>query len=160
MHRSLAASITAAALLAAAHATHAGQPESDPAQLLSGPKVTQSTTAATLVQRDFNGRLERIETRPEAAAIALLALTDEERAAVDAFLVQRAAAVTAALFEHMDLFLEIQSARQSGDMEGARPLMRQLREKVPALVSPPLARQVAAVLPESVRSEFMFFFYY
>ena len=39
-------------------------------------------------------------------------------------------------------------------MAGARPLLRALQEKVPALIDPPLAQQVEKILPETSREAF------
>lgn len=152
MNRLLSPSLIAAAIIAVP--VLADPPAVDDPPLLSGPKVAPEHAQASLVKRNLNGKLERIETRPEFAAVSLLTLTPEQRAKVDELLARRAADVSAALHDNMDLFLQIQAARQGGDMPGARPLMRQLREKVPTLINPPLAEQLADVLPEASRQEF------
>jgi hypothetical protein len=84
----------------------------------------------------------------------LLALSADQRAKVDELVASRAADVSAALHDNMDLFLEIQAARQGNDFAGARPLMRQLRQKVTSLIDPPLSEQVAEQLPQASREEF------
>lgn len=135
----------------------AGQAFGEPPEmkgLLSGPKVTEENKRPTLVKQVFGGELQRLEARPEFAAIALLTLTSEERATVEAFFTERAAAVRTALFENMDLFLQLQGARQSGELASARPVMRQFRDGVSPLIEPPLVEQVLAVLPEGTHEEF------
>lgn len=151
MHRFLPATLAAAILITPALAD---PPAADVPPLLSGPKVAPDREQKSLVKHDMSDKLERIDTRPELAAINLLTLTPEQRSVVDELFAARAADVSAALRANMDLFLQIQGARQSGDLAGSRPLMRQLRERVPSLINPPLAQQVAEVLPEASRKEY------
>lgn len=146
-------SIAALSLTPAAMAISAPDPTT-PSDLLAGPKVNEGSERPTLVKVDFAGQLEPLDSRAEVAALALLDLSTEERTTVETFLTQRNASVTAALFENMDLFLQLQAARQSGDLATARPLLRDFRQSVAPLLNPPLAGQVAAHLPESARDEF------
>jgi len=132
-----------------------GEPlKADPSGVLAGPKVNEEAERPSLVKRSFGGELELLDSRPEVAAVSLLALAEEERAIVNEFFAQRTAAVTAALSENMDLFLRLQAARQAGELAGARPLMREFRQAVAPLIDPPLVEQVASVLPEDSREEF------
>lgn len=127
------------------------------APILAGPDAGPTESASkTLVERDFGGGLVRLEVRPERAAVDLLSLTAEQRKTVDAFFDARGEAVASLLFEHLDLFLELQSARQSGTIgPGAdriaqretAPKLRELRSVAAPLIEPPLADQVAVLLP-------------
>jgi hypothetical protein len=146
-------SLAALSLMPAAIAISAPDPTT-PSDILAGPKVSEGPERPSLVKVDFAGQLERLDTRPEAAAISLLNLSAEERAKVDRFFTERTASVTAALYENMDAFLELQAVRQSGDLAEARPQLRRFRQSVAPLLNPPLAEQVAAHLPESARDEF------
>lgn len=139
------------------------EPEPKPAAKpdpMSGPKVEPgggeaAKAPASLVKRDFDGKLERLDRRPEAAALDLLGLTAEERAGADKLLAARAGKVSELLTEHYALFLSLQGARQGGAAaEELRPKMREFREAAGGLVDPPLAQQVAATLPEAKRAEF------
>ncbi|MEX2219188.1 MAG: hypothetical protein WD749_10575 [Phycisphaerales bacterium] len=123
--------------------------------VLRGPKVVEAPRAPTLVKRDMSGRLERLDTRPEEAAIAMLELTAEQRAAIEEVLVARRAQVSALLEREWDLFIRVQAARQGGaapsELGG---LIRGFRPAAAGLLTPPLGDRVAAALPEAERGEF------
>ncbi|MBL8990814.1 MAG: hypothetical protein JNJ48_04450 [Phycisphaerae bacterium] len=155
--------LAAAGLVWAAGAAAWAEPEPKPAAKpdpMSGPKVEPGAGDAakaptTLVKRDFDGKLERLDRRPEAAALDLLGLTAEERSGADKLLAERAAKVSVLLADHYALFLSLQGARQGGaGAEELRPKMREFREAAGGLIDPPLAQQVAATLPEGKRAEF------
>lgn len=140
-----------ATLMLAAASSVIAQPATEPQapDLLRGPamKTTEpSGPARTLVRRDFEGKLERLETRPEAAAIGVMEFDAATRAALDELTTRRAAEINAALRANMPLFLEIQAANQSGDRAGAAPLIRKLVAAAPGIFSPPLANRYAALM--------------
>jgi hypothetical protein len=123
--------------------------------VLQGPKVVERERPATLVQREMGGALVRLEVRPEEAAIDLLGLTPEQKAATAKVLQERSAQVSRALADHYDLFLKIAAARQGGAPRGElAPLARQFRDETPALFEPPLAERVQGALPEEKRERF------
>lgn len=126
-----------------------------PAQVnpLAGPSVDASSKP-TLVKRDFEGTLERIEMRPEAAAVELLTLTPDQRAPVDEVLQRRSADVQRVTTEHYELFLKLQGARQGGDRREMMTLMRDFRVVAEPLLKPSLFTQIHDVLPEDQRAEF------
>lgn len=113
---------------------------------LRGPTVAARTTAVTLVERDFDGRLKLLEVRPEEAALRLLNLSEAEKAAAAVVLAQRLAQVSKLIMEHQGLFLKIQSARQAGDRAALPELMRELHPLAAPLLNPPLAEQLAETL--------------
>lgn len=130
--------------------------DADDAALMSGPKVSTTATKKTLVARTFEGTLTIVEDRPEFAAVALLELDGAQRAAYTAFCEERAAGVSALLQDEYALFLELQGLRQSGaEPSKLRPLMMKFREAAGELADPPLRRQVAAILPEDRRAEYL-----
>lgn len=126
------------------------------ASLMAGPTVEPTLVTRTLVTRAFNGTLTVIQDRPEFAAIELLSLDEAHRAALDAFMDERAVKVSALLHDEYELFLEIQNARQSGsDPSTLRPLMRTFAAATADLADPPLKVQMAALLPEASRPEYL-----
>lgn len=159
--------VAMALLLAAAGASQGAEPEPPPAATpaadqapLSGPKVAPSEAAspaasATLVKRHFDGTLEPLDQRPEAAAIDLLGLTTQERAAADTLLTERAAKVSTLATEHATLLMSLKGSRESGGLpEDLRQKMREFREAASGLLHPPLAEQLSATLPHATRAEF------
>jgi hypothetical protein len=122
---------------------------------MRGPSVKESPKPLTLVKRDMSGNLERLDARPEQAAIGLLGLSAEEKKAPEKVLTDRFTAVTKLLQEHYDLFLKLQGARQSGAKPSeVRPLMREMHDYAQPLLDNPLEDQVEATLPEGKRAEF------
>jgi Spy/CpxP family protein refolding chaperone len=125
------------------------------ADAMRGPKIAEKQLPPSLVHFDASGKLERLDTRPEHAAIDLLKLTPEQRKAADEVIQTRAVEVSKALQENYDLFLKLQAARQGGAKpEEIRPLMREFRPAVVSLLEPALVDKVAAALPESRREEY------
>jgi hypothetical protein len=107
------------------------------------------------VRRDASGKLERLEVRPEQAAVDLLKLSPEERKPVDAVFAARLVEVNKALQEHYDLFIKLQTARQGGaKADEVRPLMREFRPAVGALIEPALVERAAGTIPETRRAEY------
>ncbi len=133
-----------------------GQPSGAPQEdVLRGPKVEDGPARPTLVKRDFGDALVRLDERPEAAAIELLGLSDQERAACDAVLKERAAKVSAFTFDHYEQFQKIVTAQKGGSGEEARPLIRQLAGEARDLLDPPLKERIAGVIGAEKRAEFL-----
>lgn len=98
-----------------ARAQSAPAADSPPADVLSGPKVAETTSERTLVQRDFSGKVRRLEVPPEEAAIELLTLDEGARARVQRVLDERAAIMDRILADNLDLLVRFQSARERRD---------------------------------------------
>jgi hypothetical protein len=156
--RSIGGVVCTVTVLAVAGFALAQTPAAIPAgdgDALRGPAVKQAPKVSTLVKRDMSGNLERIDTRPEQAALDVLGLTADERKPADKVMSDRFAAVTKLLQQHQDLFLKIQQGRQGGvKPEELRPQMREMREAATPLLENPLEDQVATALPEAKRAEF------
>ncbi len=136
-----------------------GQSETAPkpadGDALRGPAVKEGPKTISLVKRDMTGKLERLDTRPEQAALDLLGLTADQRKGPDKVLSDRYAAVTKLLQAHQDLFLKIQQGRQAGAKpDELRPQMREMREHAAPLLENPLQDQVSLALPDDKRAEF------
>lgn len=121
---------------------------------LAGPKVSPTRKAPSLVQREFDGRLKRIEGEPVAAALDLLELDPAARAAADGVLAERAAELDALVRDNLKEIAELASARQAGDQARVRPLLRGLLAKAgPVLRKGAVVDQVAAVIPPDAGAE-------
>ena len=131
---------------------------------LGGPSVVVEADTPTLVERDYEGALRPIEGRAEVAAIALLGLSDAEREDVDALVLERAKLVDEIVFDNLELFTQLQSARSSleeGARAGRRPggderevVARFLDAVAPLREQEPLLDHYAAALPEAKREQY------
>lgn len=120
----------------------------DEDSLLGGPKVADGAGAPTIVERDFEGKVKRLEVRPEEAAAMRLQLTEEERRAVDSVLAERAASMDAAIVGNVELLTRFASARAANDREALRGLLEELRGAFGELAQPgKLVEDISAVLP-------------
>ena len=121
----------------------------EPANPLRGPSITPtSATPAkpTLISRDFAGKLQPLDNRPEYVALDLLKLSDTERAAIDKLRTQRATRIAQVLQVHYAKIVELQGAGQSGDRATAMTKAREIRQAEPDLFEPPLADRFAPAL--------------
>jgi len=126
----------------------------DEDSLLGGPKVADGAGAPTIVERDFEGKVKRLEVRPEEAAAMRLQLTEEERRAVDRVLAERAASMDAAIVGNVELLTRLASARAANDREALRGLMEELRGAFGELAQPgKLVEDISAVLPAEKAEE-------
>jgi len=125
------------------------------AAALGGPKVVQPQREPTLVELDATGKVTRLTQRPEEAAVALLDLSKEEKAPVDAFFIKRAAAVSRLLAANTPLFLKLQAARQGGaQRDEIAPLMDEFETAAAELLKTPLIDSVLGLLPASARERY------
>ena len=75
---------------------------------LSGPKVADDKPAKpTITRRSFDGSLEDVGPEPDIAAILVLELTPEQRAALDKTLAERHAAFDKAVRDNYSLIVEL-----------------------------------------------------
>lgn len=105
-------------------------PKGDPpADVLAGPRVggeAGRVTPDALVERDFDGKVRRLDMTPEEAALALMDLTPEEKASVEAILGTRAAAIDALVRANLQTIQDAANAGQSGDRAGQARAVRAL----------------------------------
>jgi hypothetical protein len=109
--------VTAFLCLSAAsgvYAQPAGPSSTGPAPL-AGPSVPAEQRATSLVHRDFEGKLQRLETSPEEAALERLSLDEATSERVDKILAERAAILDKVVSGNLELLVEINNAAQSGD---------------------------------------------
>ena len=127
--------------------------EAEPA--LKGPTVSITRAKATLVEQDFNGRLQRLEIPPEEAALKLLALDEATLARTGAILAERAAILDKAVIENLELIVQIQSAGQSGDKPEALKHFQEFAKKLDGLKARgKLVDEVKAVLPSEKQEQY------
>lgn len=103
----------------------------------------------TLIERSFDGALIELDVNPAEAALGLLDLTDEEQLATRRVLEARAAMASSIAREHLELFLKVQAARQGGDEQATRTLMREAIPVLAPLLRPTLAESLASELSEA-----------
>jgi hypothetical protein len=141
LHPILAATIL---VLAPGLAVGTTQPEvKDP---LRGPRVPDRV-ARTLVQRDAQGRLVRVEGRPEEAALTLLDLAPERLERAREVVADRAASLNRLLVDQIDLVRESSDAIRDGNAQRARELgMEMFNAFDPAHTRDPLMEPLSKVL--------------
>ncbi len=131
----LCALSTGAAIGASAGDEPAPKPSAvEDGNLLAGPKVTGSAPSAgdakegmrrdTLIERDFEGHVKRVETHPAIAALELIGLSDEEKAATSRIIAERDAVLDRAVQAHLKDLVQASNAGQSGDEAGALAYLR------------------------------------
>lgn len=117
--------------------------------VLSGPVIQdRHADHATLVRWAYDGRLERLDTTPEQAAVDLLELDPTRRETVDTILARRMAAFDKAVIESLDLVIRFQSAQALKDYPAMASLIGQFMGRLAELLKEgPASLQIAAALP-------------
>lgn len=120
---------------------------------LRGPTVPD-TARRTLIHRSMTGDFQRVEGRPEAAALQLLDLDNETRERATKVLDARDMAVAMLLVEEIDAVKVISDATIAED----RPLVNELMHELWATFDPetsrsPLLAPLAEVLPPAQHAE-------
>lgn len=135
--------------------THqATTPAAQPAPL-SGPRVETPAPSVTLVETDYNGKVRRVETTPEEAAMKMLTLEPEDRARVDRVFADRAQVMDGIIRDNLLLLNQIDTASKAGRKFETLVLLMDLYGKFqPLRDRGVLHDQVEATLPEPARPEF------
>lgn len=132
------------------------QPPKTDEPALKGPRVATAASKATLVEKDFSGKLKRLELPAEEAALRLVKVDEASRAKVDTILGQRAAILDKALIQNIDLVVQIHNAGQSGDKAEALKLLQEFGKKLePLKARGKLLDEVAGALPEDQREAYV-----
>jgi len=128
-------------------------PPQDPA-VLAGPRVRTGDARATLIEREFGGKLKRIDTDPVQAVLGLLTLSPEEAAATQTILVERAAIMDKVVTDNLREVVRMAQAFQSQDAAEGLRLAADLFEKAaPLRARGTLEDELAATLTESNGTE-------
>jgi hypothetical protein len=93
--------------------------------MLSGPTVPQVVTR-TLVRVDFRGQFQRIEGRPEEAALALLPIEPDRHERALGAAAARNQALESLLLDNLDLVRETTDAILSRDVDKAQRLSKEM----------------------------------
>ena len=96
------------------------------ADALRGPTISTKSSAAkqSIVERDFDGRVKKLDEPPALAALRVLELTPEERAATEKVVSDRAAALDAIVRDNLKLIIELALAQQAKDTQASGRLPR------------------------------------
>lgn len=124
---------------------------------LAGPKLTPTETRPqSLVERDFDGKVKRLDISPEEAAVALLDLTPAECASADAAIAARAADIDALVTNHLLDIIRLTGQFQSVSAgEKALALREAYQLTSPILAKGRLSDRISSVLPESHRARYL-----
>ena len=121
---------------------------------LRGPSVAERPKDSTLIERDFSGRIKRIEIDPALAALEKLKLTPEQRAAADKIVNERNTILDGIVLDNVRLIVELAGARQSGDAAGVRKYVGEAMDKLRPLTSRgQLIDELERVLPSAAFAE-------
>ena len=119
----------------------------DARPMLSGPEIRE-VSLRTIVRRDAMGRFDRVEGRPEEAALLQLSLDPTVRDAANEVVRERAIRMSRVLVENIEGVRDATDALQAGRGEDARRIMHGLWEKVDGVETrSPLLEPLAEVLP-------------
>lgn len=141
-----------ASLTGSAAAAHAG-PDQAPIQPLSGPTISDQAMRS-LVHRDMQGRFQRVEGRPEVAAIAQIPIDPVRRAEARRVVEDRAAALRSHLVEHIEMIRASTDASLAGDTEKVRRIQYELYQLFdPTGERSPLLAPLAGVLSRTEYDE-------
>jgi len=100
--------------------------------VLAGPKVKTGDARKSLVEREFGGKLKRLDVDPAQAALELLDLSEEEQIATDRVRFERAAIMDKLVTDNLREVAEMANAFQARQtMEGLR-LLKELFDKADA----------------------------
>ncbi len=133
-------------------------PKSDePESPLAGPKVTEHTgldATHTLIQREFDGRIKRLDVDPALAAIERMELDDATREQIDQIVAERNAIIDRLVQENIGELAGLANASQGGDKARAMQGLRSMLELAkPFRDRGRLIEEIAPILPETERAE-------
>jgi hypothetical protein len=128
--------------------------DDSPADALRGPSVNERPKDSTLVERDFSGRIKRVETDPVLAGLERIKLSSEERAAADKIVNERNTILDGIVQDNIQLLVQLNGARQAGDNAGIRKYVGEAM----VLLRPLTARgllidELKSVLPKDKHEE-------
>lgn len=131
------------------------RPEPNQEPVLKGPTVSAPATKPTLVEKDFSGKLKRLDVPAEEAALRLMKVDDAARSRIDTILSERAAIIDKAVIENIDLVVQIHNAGQSGDKAEALRLFQEFAKKLePLKARGKPVDEIASALPEDQREPY------
>lgn len=131
-------------------------PALDTRPVLAGPDVSGDAHPAKLIERNLDGSMRPSEIPIAEKALELIDLDEATRSAVDVLLEERAALIDAIVKENLDTINAMRNGRKKGDRNARREHMRQMMELFrPVLKDGPLEMQIAELLPEAQREQYL-----
>lgn len=122
---------------------------------LAGPSVKIESGTTAIGEASFQSGHTLPDSSPEEAALALLNLTDEERADVQRVLARRAAFLDEFIVDNIPLLTKLGVAAGTNDRLDQLGLAREAYEALrPMFRKGPLQRQVVEALPPAKRAEY------
>lgn len=97
---------------------------------LAGPAAREAAAKPTLLHREFDGSLRRLDEPAEEAALRLISLSPDEQAKIDTVLAARAAIIDAVVANNIPLLLRVQGLKDAQSRQGAMESLRELSEKL------------------------------
>lgn len=123
------------------------QPPTGTPGVLSGPTIDATSKAPmTLVERNFDGKLRRLEISAEEAALEHLTLSDDEKKLTAAILIERAAILDGVVGKNTDLLIRLQGLRESRTPDGVAALRQMAAKLEPLRKRGRLRDEIASVL--------------
>lgn len=117
-------------------------------------KDRSAPAAATLIERDGDGRIKRLDLDPALAALEMVALDAKTREEVDKVLVARMTVLDRIVRDNFIAIAELGQANQAGDRKAARKLLAELYAKArPYLSRGPLVEELRPVLPAETHAK-------
>lgn len=125
------------------------------APALKGPSVSESAAKPTLIERDFAGKLKRLDVSAEEGALRLMKLAPVESEKADRIIAERAAIIDRAVIEDLDTVIQIHNAGLNGDKAEAIRLLQEFAKHLEPLKSRgKLMDELAGALDEANRERF------
>lgn len=121
---------------------------------LAGPEVQAESAETTLIERNIDGSMRRLDVPPAVAALERMELAEDVRADIDEMLAARAALMDSIVSKNLEKIQALRDGGEDGE-QNRRAQFRAFREIfAPVLEDGPLEKRVADLLPESQRAEF------
>lgn len=128
-------------------------PDADHRPLLSGPAIEPQTPS--IVSKTMTGAFERVEGRPESAALAAVAPDPQTTERAREIALDRTVALSVHLIDEIDTLREMTDATRSGDNEAARDYFNELHRTFdPGLPHDPLTDKLTALLTPEQRQRY------
>ncbi len=126
------------------------------ADALRGPTLAKhpDRPERSIVQRDFQGRLKKLEENPALVGLGKLTLGEEERVRVDKVIADRAAALDTLVRDNLKLLIEYVQAKEAKESEAINRLQPLVLEKAsPYFRRGPLINEVRPALTDEHAAE-------
>jgi hypothetical protein len=125
-----------------------------PESLLAGPRV-ETSTRATLVERESDGAIRRTETPPELAAVRLLELPKEVAERIEKLTHERGRFLEKFVENNLDLLSKLDTAGKTNDkLDQALLGIEAISKLAPLTRDGSLNKRVRALLPEAALERF------